>query len=61
MALKNLIRQTTLTKDEKVLMKILKELISANVNHESSLVNDLKKSLIKNKSSRIKTDNQLPD
>ena len=36
-----------LTKDEKVLMKILKQLVSGNVNQESSLINDLKKSLAK--------------
>lgn len=48
----------TLTKDEKVLMKILKEFITAAANRESSLADDLKKSLNHNK--RIKKDNQLP-
>jgi len=45
-----------LTKDEKVLMKILKELVSGNLNPEKTLIKDLKKSLAKNKSSRTKTD-----
>ena len=49
----------TLTKDEKVLMKILKEFITATANPESSLADDLKKSLNHNK--RIKKDNQSPD
>lgn len=46
-----------LTRDEKVLMKILKEFISGNINSEQSLVNDFKKSLIKNKRSKIKAAN----
>lgn len=46
----------TLTKDEKVLMKILKEFIMSTANHESSLADDLKKSL--NHAKRIKKDNQ---
>src|SRR5690348_15308531 len=47
------------TRDEKVLMKILKELVSGNLNPEKTLIKDLKKSLAKNKNSRIKKDNQL--
>ena len=58
MALKNPDTPNTLTKDEKVLMKILKEFITATANRESSLADDLKKSLNHNK--RIKKDNQLP-
>lgn len=46
-----------LTKDEKVLMKILKQLINGNINNESSLINDLRKSLKKTKSTKAKSAN----
>lgn len=46
-----------LTKDEKVLMKILKQLINGNINNESSLINDLRKSLKKTKSAKAKSAN----
>ncbi|HVX28753.1 MAG TPA: hypothetical protein VHB70_20560, partial [Parafilimonas sp.] len=44
-----------LTKDEKVLMKILKQFISGKISNEPSLIKDLEKSIKQTKRAKVKS------